>query len=309
MFLWNSKHIITGGGTALKSFLRNPDGSLIYANSFTTAATIAGTYRGTPYVHPNGGAFYVQSGANDDLAKYQIDTSGTFLGEQIITPPSWTILGAIHPTGNYIWNFHKSGQAQSVIVVNPSDGFMNSATTNVPGIVAPPFYPDGGNCVFSLDGNFLYCADNCNSTSDCGMEIKQMSATATNLTALSPFNVVSEQVINNNYGPKAMVLHPSGNYLFVYGVTNIFSFSVNTSTGIIGPGSITIIPSPNSCAASIALVNMAIHPTGNFLYAICSATGDIGIYPISSGGVLSTPTIFNIAGSSNHQKMLFVQGN
>jgi 6-phosphogluconolactonase (cycloisomerase 2 family) len=308
IFLWNGKHIIIGGGTALKSFLRNPDGSLTFANSFTSASSVSGTYWGTPYVHPNGGAFYVKSGSSDDIAKFQIDTNGAFSGEQAVTLSPWTVLGAIHPTANYIWNFHKSGQSQSVIVVNPSDGFMNPHVTNATNIGAPSFYPDGGNCVFSLNGNYLYCADNCNATGDCGMQIKQMSASATSLSPLAPFTVTSEQVINNNYGPKAIILHTSGNYIFVYGVTNIFSFSVNTSTGIIGPGSISTIASPNSCAANIHLVNLAIHSSGTFLYSICSATGDIGAYPISGSGVLSAPVITTSSGSNSGQRLIYVNG-
>jgi ABC-type nitrate/sulfonate/bicarbonate transport system permease component len=43
-------------------------------------------------------------------------------------------------------------------------------------------------------------------------------------------------------GPKDLVLHQSGNYIFVFGTQNIFAFNVNTTTGIINPTPINSVP-------------------------------------------------------------------
>ncbi len=301
ILLWNGKHIIVGGaGTGLQSYLRAGDGSLQLAGSLTLTFSVSG-WDGTVSILPSGQAFYAKSGA-DEISKIQIDSDGNFSGETRYSYPFWLAPGPVHPSGNYLITMQLSGQHQGIWSITPSTGAL-TVSANTTQITAPIFHPEDGDCLYSKDGNYTYCAD---TGSTNGGNIKQMSVTATSLTPLGPFAVTIESA-GAQQGPKALALHPSGNVLFAYGTANLFSYPVNTGTGIVGPASINSVPAPNTCAVDNADTNLVFHTASNSLYSICPTTGALGVYPVSGSGSIGSPVIVSTAASTAGQRLVLVQ--
>jgi hypothetical protein len=308
LFLWNNKHVIIGEGTDLKTYLREPNGSLTLVQNYTSTIAITGL-NGTPSVHPNGRFFYVRaSGGNTaPIVKMDIDTNGILSNEiSYATGGNWLLPGPIHPTGNYITTFHKSGGSQFFRTVDGLNGSLGTNSANSPHLVTPAVYPERGNCVFSSNGNYLYCSNNENFNGS--HEIRQMSITPTNMAYLSPTSVTTDTFNLAGQGPKWLEMHPTGNYLFVQGRLNIIAYSVNTVTGIINPTAISTLPNPNSCTSNVNFQMIVLNSTSNMLYAICAVDGRLGSYPVSPTGVLSSPTLFNLGVSNENYKLLFVDG-
>ena len=311
ILLWNGKHIIVGGGTELMSLLRNPDGTLSPVVPAYTVTNGSVSSTGTPSVNPAGTAVYYKNN-NDNFSEVQISTNGNFSGEvshngQSLTPKIyWAVPGPVHPTGNYLLTFHKSGQVQYFWPIpDPLTGVLGTQTLNTANISTPGFYPELGNCIYSSNGKYLYCADNGVNTS--GSNLKQMSVTSTSLTPLTPFSVTVDGV--QRQGPKAVLLHPGGNYIFVYGTQNLFSFNVDTvTTGLVGT-QINSVAAPGSCPADFLLTNLAVHPDGTYLYSICPSTGSIGAYPVSSSGALGSPVMYTTSAATVVQYLLLVKGD
>lgn len=256
---------------------------------------------GTPSILPGGQAFYAKSGA-DEISKIQIDSSGNFSGEARCTYPFWLAPGPVHPSGSYLFTMHTSGQHQGMWSITPSTGAL-AVAANTTQIGAPIFHPEDGECIYSKDGNYAYCADT--GSTNAG-NIKQMAVTATSLTALAPFAVTIESA-GVQQGPKALVMHPNGNVLFAYGTANLFSYQVNIGTGIVGPASINSVPAPNTCAVDNTDTNLVFHTVSKSLYSICPTTGALGVYPVSSSGSMGAPVIVSTPASTTGQRLVLVQ--
>lgn len=311
MLLWNGKHIILGGGTNFRSYFRNSNGTLNFANSFVAGGFDFRGY-GNPSVHPNGGSLF--SVENDhNIGKIQIDSNGNFSNPQNLNIPNWDVITPINPSGSFIVTQHQSAFGQSITQVNASTGALSGVVGGSGSFVTTPFYNDLGSCVYSSNGVYLYCTSNSSLVTTAGNAgVKQFSVTSSSVTALSTFTVPVEFGVAMQ-GPKDLVLHQSGNYIFVFGTQNIFAFNVNTTTGIINPTPINSVPAPGSCGLYTSSIRMAIHPEGSFLYAPCHTNGQIGVYPINSNGSLGTPSIGATTtaintGFSGHT-LLFVSGN
>lgn len=305
LFLWNKKHIIIAHGTSFRTYLRNPDGSLTLAQTYTSTYGAEG-FNGTPSVHPNGRFLYYKVGG-DNMNKTEIDTNGILGNEVVYSRGSWLVPGPIHPTGNYIINFNKSSPAQWFRTVNSSNGTLSLDTENSPSsLSSPTLYPERNNCVYSLNGNFLYCGTNENFNTV--HSIRQMSITSTSMAFLTPNTVNTDSFGSAAQGPKWLDIHPNGNYLFVYGRINIFSYSVNTVTGIINPTPITTILAPSSCAQNTDFTMIALNQNASRLYTVCNPNGNLGSYPVSPTAVISAPTIFSTGATNTNFKLLFVNG-
>ncbi len=311
--LWNGKHLVTNGVNSFRSFLRNPDGSLTFKNDYTST-NIPVFMQGSSAFHSSGKFFYYTTSPSvASFSKLQIDESGTFFGEVNTTEPNrfWYVLSPIHPTQNYFMTFHKDSLGITRIFYPISD--LNTGTlgvsTNSNTITQGDLYPENGNCVYSLNANFMYCANITNQTN--AGRIVQFAVTPTTNTLIGTSILV--QSVDSFQSPKSVVLHPSGNYIYAYGNTNIYAYSVDQTTGIINPAPISVTPTPGgtSCPTNVNISRMAIHPKGNMLYAVCvanTATNQLGSYPIRSNGQLSSPSLLPIPNNTNSMTLLFVEG-
>ncbi|WP_167837169.1 hypothetical protein [Leptospira kobayashii] len=307
--IWNGKHIVIGGGNNIKSYLRNPDGTLSFSNSLTLVNSLDG---GSQYFAPSGKFLYAHSSAQI-FSKIQIDSDGFFSGEASYGFGCYLVVGPVHPASNNLWTFNTGcGQSQGYFpIIDTTTGALGGGSTNESNIGTPPFFPEGcaNCCSFSHNGNYLYCADGGDVPANkSGGDVKQMSVTSTSLAALTPFNIAPETP-THYLGPKSLILHPNGNYIFIYGNSNIFSYNINSSTGLIG-AMVNSLPAPNSCGTSSNVgTNLQINTDGTLLYAICTITGDLGVYSISGSGVLGSPTIYTTAASVNTQQLVYIKGN
>lgn len=315
LIMWNGKHLVLNGGNTFRSYMRNLDGTLSFANSFT-ATTTPVLPQGTSAFHSSGKFFYYTvntASAVTSFSKLQMDGDGQFFGEtNIPTTQNWTVMGPIHPTGNYFMTFHSSSAAtrRFYSITDLNTGTIGSGL-NENSIPDSTLNPANGHCIFSLNANHLYCANISNSGNN--GKIVQMSVTSNSNTLLSPPDLL---VQNNTVweSPKSLVLHPSGNYIFAYGNTNIYSYAVNQSTGIINPTPVSSMPTPGGgvCTTSQGVSRLAIHPNGNMLYATCvkpNSSNHLGAYPVSSSGELSAPTLTLVPGTTSNLNLYFVQGN
>jgi len=314
MIMWNGKHLVINGGNIFRSYLRNVDGSLTSAQSYT--ATVTPVFQnGTTEFNSTGKFFYytVNTGASlQSFSKLQMDTNGSFSGEVNYSPgggQNWTVLGPIHPIGNYFVTFHKSSTStrRFLSITDLTTGVVGTGTSDN-SIAQATLYPGNGHCIYSLNANYMYCA-NMDNVGNNG-RIIQMAVTSTAHTLLSPSSVLVQNTTVWE-SPKSLVLHPSGNYIFAYGNTNIYSYSVDQSTGLINPTPISTVPTPGTCPTNQGQTRLAIHSNGNMLYAACvnpSSSNNIGAYPISSTGVLSAPTLTLIPGTTSNLNPLFVPG-
>lgn len=321
--LWNGKHLVTHeqsifppapafDGRQFRSYFRNPDGTLKLQHSYTTITPNIFS-QGSSAFHSSGKFFYYTTSTSViSFSKLQIDSEGTFFGEVNTSQggQNWYVLGPIHPIQNYFMTFHQASTVTRIFypISDLNTGALGTSTNNN-SILQSTLYPENGNCVFSLNANFMYCA-NISGLGNNGT-IVQMSVTPTTNTVIG----TSVSVQNNTAyeSPKSVVLHPNGNYIYAYGNTNIYAYSVDQTTGIINPAPISITPTPGgaSCPNNTNISRLAIHPKGNMLYAVCvanSATNQLGSYPISSTGQLSSPSLLPIPNNTNWMTLLFVEG-
>jgi 6-phosphogluconolactonase len=314
---WNGKHIVVNGTNTFKSFLRSADGSLTLANTYN-ATTTPVLSQGTFAFHSSGKFFYYTvntGGSVTSFSKLQMDTSGVFSAEVNTSPgggQNWTVMGPIHPTGNYFMTFHKlSTDSRRFFSITDLNTGAIGAGTGSNTISEANLYPENAHCIYSLNASYMYCANNSNAGNN--GTIVQMSVTSISNALLTPPNVLVQN--NTNYeSPKSLILHPSGNYIFAYGNTNIYSYSVSQTTGLINPTPLSTVPTPGgvSCTTNTSQSRLAIHPDGTMLYAACvraTSSNNIGAYPISSTGVLSAPTLTLIPGNTSSLNLFFVPGD
>lgn len=312
--LWNGKHLVINGGNQFQSYLRNSDGTLSLKNTYLASVTPV-LIQGTTAFHPNGKFFYYTvntSTAITSFSKLQLDSDGIFSGEtNTVTGQNWSVMGPIHPTGNYFMTFHKLSAATRMFypIADVNTGAVGTPTSNGT-VTDTTLYPENGHCIYSSNANFLYCANNSNVGNN--GTIVQMSVTSTSNAVLAPSSVLVQSP-TAYLSPKSIILHPSGQYIYAYGETNIYAYVVDQITGVINATVLSSVPTPGgaSCTSNSNVTRFAIHPQGNMLYAVCVSTNGsnrLGSYPINNSGQLSLPTVTTIPNTTNSMNLHFVSG-
>ncbi len=307
--IYNGKHVVVISNTMIKSFLRNNDGSLTFVNSLTVTDTRCNT---GCFFHPNNSSFYAYDfnggGGFSRVGRFSIDnlgilTSNSFHGG---SPANWLVLGGIHPSGTSFIYFNLTGNYQRFLAVNSITGVMTTDTVSTNQITTV-YITDNGGCEFSNNGNFLYC-----NTLNSSNVINQFSVSigSPSLTILAAaITSASEGGLPATDTVRAIKLSPDNNYLYAYGRLNLWSFNVNTSTGIINPTAINSRVAPNSCPSEQNKTDLAIHSNGNTLYSICASTGNLGTYPLTNGNIGAPTVISTASGGTLANRLLFVSGN
>jgi Lactonase, 7-bladed beta-propeller len=95
-------------------------------------------------------------------------------------------------------------------------------------------------------------------------------------------------------GATAMAMSPSGNFLYVASLNGITLYTIDTSTGALGQGSVAVFDDPLAQA-------IQVDPSGKWLLD-ASGAGTLNAYPITSDGALDTtrtvPTPVNMSGGA-----------
>jgi 6-phosphogluconolactonase len=234
----------------------------------------------------NGSHFvYVTVPAVDQLAVFREDPySGvlTQLSESPYTIGSGPSSVVAHPSGKYLYvaNAGLTENDVSLFDVN-SDGTVSEVTPRTPTGTLP--------LILAMDpgGNFLYVA-NVNSNS---LSVFSIDASSGSLSAISgsPFSL--------GLSPKSMQISSSGQFLYI-------SAPALQSSGFIAAYSLSSgVPTRVglTTTADGGIAGIAIDPTGSYLYAANSTTGNsISIYcivPASSCSSGTAGTLQQVAGS------------
>ncbi|MDX1958861.1 MAG: hypothetical protein SFU98_09820 [Leptospiraceae bacterium] len=312
--IYNGKHVVVVSPTVIRSYLRNADGTLTFVNSIGTADTTTTCTSTNCYFHPSGSTFYVwePGGALVRFASYPINSSGFISARTELGFNDNIILGPVHPSGTKLLTFRAAAAVQDFFSLD-SVGNVGAATTISP-IITPDFYayPDNSSCDFSNNGNFLYCGQRITTIAYNRVTQYSVNASANTLTPLSPFEMnTANEGQTSLQTIKAIKLSPNNNHLYVYGKEFLWSFNVNTTTGLINPTAISQVRVPNNCPADQTKIDLAIHPNGNTLYAICCSTGVLSTIPLVNGS-MGVPVTLNTAAAgstiSDAQRLLFVPG-
>ncbi|HRG48640.1 MAG TPA: hypothetical protein PLG41_20710 [Leptospiraceae bacterium] len=308
--IYNGKHLVVTSLTSIRSYLRNPDGTLTFAHSVVSSNTECGA-GGNCFFHPSGLSFFVHApngGGNAGFFRVVIDTNGIISAPvyQGSSTANWLISGAMHPSGSALITMH-TVFFQRFWSLNPSNGIIGTETNSAANI--PTLYPESGGCEFSTNGNFLYCNQHTGTPANNNVFQSLVTLGTNSLTNLAaPISAASEGGTAFQ-SVRALKLSPLNDYIYVYGRLNLWSFNVNTGTGIINPTPINSRLAPSSCPSENNKTDLAIHTNGNTLYSICASTGNLGAYPLTSGNI-GAPTITATAsGAAAAQRLLFVTGN
>lgn len=218
-------------------------------------------------VEPTGRFLYVAAtgAAGQGLFEFNIDgNSGVLTAAS--TSPQLGIFGtsmAFNPAGNYLYLATGSatgGQTSSIVVC--AINFANGALTPVGG--GTPASGGSNAVAVSSDGTLLYSVDPVTS----GLDAFAVGAAGVTLAETSG----SPYAAPNN--PFAMVVHPSGNFLYVVNKNQQYQanlapnqFDGNVSAYGIAAGSGALSPIAGSpFSAGINPLSIVVDPTGRFAY-------------------------------------------
>ncbi len=274
-------------GLSPQSMAVDPTGRFLYVSNLQTndvtgfsVDPVSGALTqlpGSPYfigsqplatgVEPTGRFLYVAAtgAAGQGLFEFNIDgNSGVLTAAS--TSPQLGIFGtsmAFNPAGNYLYLATGSatgGQTSSIVVC--AINFANGALTPVGG--GTPASGGSNAVAVSSDGTLLYSVDPVTS----GLDAFAVGAAGVTLAETSG----SPYAAPNN--PFAMVVHPSGNFLYVVNKNQQYQanlapnqFDGNVSAYGIAAGSGALSPIAGSpFSAGINPLSIVVDPTGRFAY-------------------------------------------
>ena len=266
-------------------------------------------------VGPGGNFLYVTNSASNDLSVFSI-ASGTGLLNPVATVPTGDAPNgiAVDPTGNYLYVSNYSSNDVSAYAIAASTGtltevpgspfpvgiaptslktdpggkflyvanygsgnvsvlLIDSANGSLSAVAGSPFAAGRGPISIAIDGtgSFAYVANQVGATIS---EYSIDSSTGA-LTAVPASPVVTQSA------PTSLVIDPSGGSLIVADVTQaneVASFSVDDAGVLTLSGMTQTGTSP---------VDVAIDPSGEFAYVVCTSTNNVFVYTINAG--LLTP--------------------
>ena len=287
-------YYIGSGGSLHSEFVNSADGSLTMTPQAPTPATsnpITVVDRYTGVIDPTGRFIYVITRGTSEIYGFTIThtspSGGTGDGaltaissvvaynDGTLSRPTWILTDR---AGKYLY------------VVNSGDGtnpgtvsqFTIDQTTGGLTSIGTPINTGVSPLYATVDPNsHLYVANSGGANeSVSGYTIGSGGA----LTSVGADTVITGAIDTIN-----VITDPTGKYLYVldFGSTSpgqVFTFSLNSSTGVIG--SLIGTPQPTD----ISPTGMAIDPTGVLLAVGNFATADISLFNVGSDGSLTTTT-------------------
>jgi 6-phosphogluconolactonase (cycloisomerase 2 family) len=255
-----------------------------------TPASVTGFFPQQLVVHPSGKFVYGIDGSNS-VRVYDFSSSGASLGQ--LTPDN--ALGpyqagnsgfgkaVVDPTGQFLYVINNSATAPPVdgvyaFTISQSDGALTAiGTAGVP-ILSDASVPALSNPVDVLmdhQGKYLYVVNSVNKT------INAYSIGASGgLTALSSPTIVT------GVSPSFGAIDPSNTHLYVAntGDNSVTVLKLDPSTGILTSGG-----ADTKVTGATFLFNVAVDPSGKYLYALDSAAtagNNLYAYVLNADGTL-----------------------
>jgi 6-phosphogluconolactonase (cycloisomerase 2 family) len=158
-------------------------------------------------------------------------------------------------------------------------------------VTGSPFLTPGGGypirSVFHKSGKFLYSAMIPSTASNVWAFSVDASSGALSPVPGSPF---AGQTLVGLGGTNSIALHPSGSYLYSSGpFMGITGYSIDTTSGALSQ----LSGSPFVPTGTFFNTELAVHPSGNFLYMADLDADGVRVFPVASDGSVGA----EIAGS------------
>jgi 6-phosphogluconolactonase (cycloisomerase 2 family) len=231
------------------------------------------------------------------MQTFSLNTStGALTSTSTISWPQNTSWFAVDPASKFLYSSisNVSGNAIAIYAINRATGslsadgsFSLNGGNGICGLGCTP--PSGpGALTLSPSGNFLfYGSSNFNGVTQ-GVGALAVNSASGQLTAVigSPFQQSDR--------PVWLAVHPSGRFLYTENVSqtapgfalqDLSGFSVDSGTGVLAP----LPGSPFAAPANASVTGLAMHPSGNFLYAATglAANGILAWSVDSTSGILT----------------------
>ena len=230
--------------------------TLTWSSSNATGCTASGAWSGAKSASGNETVTLAALGA----ANYTLTCTGA--GGSIVASATVTAIAAV----DFLLTANENG--------NVSVYKLDAATGAPSDIGGSPFLAGGAprTIVFGADNRFAYIGNQ--STTDISVyRVDQVTGALTPITG-SPFAIGG--------GPQAMAIHPAGTFLYVAAGDGLYTNAVNPTSGALTSVG-TAVPGNHG---------VALHPSGNFAYAVSAGVAGVYVYAIGGNGALTA-----IAGS------------
>ena len=253
-------------------------------------ASVAGKFPQQLVVHPSG-QFVYEINVSNFVQVYDFSPNPLPLGQLKLTglgpyPAGNNGFGkaVIDPTGQFLYVINNLGTAPPAegvygFTINQSNGSLTAI-----GTPAVPLLSDSSNPVISTpvdvmvdrQGKYLYVVNSGNNT----INAYSIDPTSGALTALS------SPTIGTGTAPSFGAIDPSNTHLYVAntGDNSVSVFKLDPSTGILTSGG-----ADTSVTGATFLLNVAVDPTGKYLYALDSALtagNNLYAYVLNTDGTL-----------------------
>jgi len=182
---------------------------------------------------------------------------------------------AISPTSELLAAGNVDGPGVSMFRVDKTTGSITS-------VAGSPFLTPGGGypirSVFHKSGKFLYSAMIPSLASNVWAFSVDSSSGALSPVPGSPF---AGQTLVGLGGTNSIALHPGGTYLYSSGpFMGITGYSIDTTSGVLSQ----LSGSPFVSTGAFFNTELAVHPSGNFLYMADLDADGVRVFPIASDG-------------------------
>jgi len=272
---------------------KDPSGSFVYVSTddgikgfsvgalgvLTSIASTWGTDAKTAMTMASPGSYLYAADSNKKIRGYNIHSSTGVLSEFI--PGGWATTNTINygmamdPLGKYVYGVSANPSALQGFTRDGASGVLAEMTPNSPWTIGSG---ENHNPVITPDGKFLYMVDHAGGIIHC------YSIGGNGLLNHESNTLQSE----TNY-PSEMTIDTSGTNLYAsdYGIggahgTTITHFKINSTNGTLTKQLATTIPNLGSRP-----MQLAIDPSGRFLYVACFGTDTIAGLSIGAGGALT----------------------
>jgi 6-phosphogluconolactonase len=220
--------------------------------------------------------------ASGSVTSFAIDPSTAKLTEISVQPSrgAGPCHLALDRTGRYLAVANYGGGNYALLPVG-SDGRLQPATRVIAGEVSetPPPKPLGHSVGFDAGNRFLVTADKGLNR----MLVYRFDASTGAVTANQP----ASTTLPPGSGPRHFAFHPNGKWIFTISeqAATITTFSWNETTGSLTASS--SVPTRPEGFTTGSTAEIAVHPSGRFVYGSNRGHNSIAVFRVGDGGTLA----------------------
>jgi len=215
------------------------------------------------------GFAYVANEGLNTVGIYRIEDNGALVSVDVAPANENVRFVAIHPSNRFAYAVDRGDDKVFTYQIDPATGRLTDrvevATGQSPRVIR--IHPSG---------NFAYVTNAIDGT----VSIYDIDA-ATGALTVNPAGPVAVGA-----DPSGIIIAPTGQVLFVESADGVRSYSIAAS------GALSLI---NTVPIAATLNDVAITPSGNFLYA-AAADGTVSMHAISATGAVGPGTVFIVGG-------------